>query len=76
MFLSALAALSILAMGTQAACRPMCCDAVVSSITPAGKVGLGCSPGGIDCGFSGQIQACCVRISPVGTQTGTGIGCE
>ncbi|KAK3837592.1 MAG: hypothetical protein JOS17DRAFT_368021 [Linnemannia elongata] len=76
MFLSALAALSFLAMEIQADCRPMCCDAVVPSISPSRKVGLNCSKGGLDCGFSGQIQACCGRISPFGQSSGTGIDCQ
>ncbi|EXU95005.1 hypothetical protein X797_011912 [Metarhizium robertsii] len=56
-------------------CRPMCCDALINSVSPGGEIGINCSPGGLDCGFSGQIDACCVRISPLGLKSGTGIGC-
>ncbi|PPQ68089.1 hypothetical protein CVT25_014252 [Psilocybe cyanescens] len=43
-------------------CQQFCCDAVVPSIRPAGNVGINCNRGGLDCGFSGQVQACCVRL--------------
>jgi hypothetical protein len=57
-------------------CRPMCCDAIVSSISPPGKIGLNCVLGGIDCSFSGQVDSCCIRFSPIGANSGTAIGCQ
>lgn len=54
-----------LALSVNAACQPMCCDAVVQSISPPGKIAIRCTQGGLDCGFSGQVYACCERLSPV-----------
>ncbi|KAF8060730.1 hypothetical protein FPV67DRAFT_1511284 [Lyophyllum atratum] len=57
-------------------CQPMCCSAVVPSTNPAGQVGLDCTPGGFDCGFSGLVTTCCSRLAPFGARTGTAIGCQ
>ncbi|OAA37223.1 hypothetical protein NOR_07239 [Metarhizium rileyi] len=57
-------------------CRGMCCDAIVDSVSPGGKIGIGCTPGGVDCGFHGQVNACCIRFTPIGVFSGSAVGCE
>ncbi|KAH6908766.1 hypothetical protein BKA70DRAFT_1426656 [Coprinopsis sp. MPI-PUGE-AT-0042] len=57
-------------------CAPYCCDAVVPSTQPVGFIGIKCFAGGIDCGFSGQIPACCQGIASPSSSGGTGIGCN
>jgi hypothetical protein len=48
------------------ACQPMCCAAVVASINPSGKIGIGCHPGGgEDCDFDKLLKTCCDRLVPV-----------
>lgn len=56
--------------------QQMCCDAVVPSSNPPGKIGIGCNIGGIDCGFAGQVTATCARLSPIGARQGTAVGCQ
>ncbi|KAI8070846.1 hypothetical protein BC940DRAFT_295708 [Gongronella butleri] len=58
------------------ASQQFCCDAVVQSQKPPGQIGINCFPGGIDCGFSGQVSATCASLSPIGAQHGTGVGCQ
>ena len=36
------------------------------TVTDHGNSGIGCSKGGIDCAFSGQIRADCEALNPVG----------
>lgn len=45
-------------------CQPSCCDVLVISDDKS-IIGINCTPGGIDCGFSGQITACCESINPL-----------
>jgi len=72
-FASAITALLLaLPLVAAAGCKPMCCDAVVASITPSGKFGIACTLGGIDCGFSLQIDACCTAL----TFGNNAIGCQ
>ncbi|KDR71303.1 hypothetical protein GALMADRAFT_102704 [Galerina marginata CBS 339.88] len=68
--------LSIPLMAVAQQCRPMCCDAVVQSVLPPGKVGINCQVGGIDCPFSGQVRACCATVVPLGGIRGTGVLCQ
>uniref|UniRef100_A0A8H7Y4F7 Hydrophobin n=1 Tax=Psilocybe cubensis TaxID=181762 RepID=A0A8H7Y4F7_PSICU len=54
-------------------CKPLCCDAVVPSARSNGNVGLNCTPVGIvECGFNGQVDACCTRVVPSEAFKGTG----
>ncbi|EDQ99270.1 uncharacterized protein LACBIDRAFT_316802 [Laccaria bicolor S238N-H82] len=73
-FASTIAAvlLTIPFMTGAAACSPACCDIIVNSVEPAGTSGISCTPGGIDCGFVGQITACCQSVNPL---TRIGIKC-
>ncbi|PPQ87624.1 hypothetical protein CVT25_005809 [Psilocybe cyanescens] len=48
---------------TAAACIQVCCDALVQGVRPPGITGINCTPDSIgDCGFGGQVNACCARI--------------
>ncbi|EFY91073.1 hypothetical protein J3459_011906 [Metarhizium acridum] len=58
-------------------CRSVCCDAIVPSIFPSGRVGINCHWDELlDCGFSGQVDSCCEAIVPFGVKDGTGIRCS
>ncbi|KAF9554798.1 hypothetical protein CPC08DRAFT_821459 [Agrocybe pediades] len=73
----ALQAVLPLAMGAalaEQACKPVCCDAIVPSANPQGKIGINCSEGGFDCGFGLQVNGCCARV--LQGPTHTGIGCQ
>ncbi|PPQ81382.1 hypothetical protein CVT25_015903 [Psilocybe cyanescens] len=37
---------------------------------------VNCSAGGLDCGFHGQVTACCVRFGSLGATSGAAIGCQ
>ncbi|KAK3810890.1 MAG: hypothetical protein J3Q66DRAFT_287290 [Benniella sp.] len=74
--LSATMAFNFMMMANAQETRPFCCDATIPSVNPPGKVGIGCTPDGIDCGFAGQVQAQCVRLSPIGASVGTAVGCQ
>ncbi|KAJ6522450.1 hypothetical protein B0H19DRAFT_1277331 [Mycena capillaripes] len=56
-------------MVTAQKCRPVCCDAIVLDVDSQ-KVGIHCTSGGLDCGFTGQVAACCKIIVPIGEHTG------
>lgn len=55
-------------------CKPSCCDVLVMGDDNS-IVGINCSEGGIDCGFSGQITACCESINSL-TNTKIGNNCK
>ncbi|KAI7826176.1 hypothetical protein BC939DRAFT_447146 [Gamsiella multidivaricata] len=61
LFLSVLAVVSCLMMGTSG--EPACCDAVVPSSSPSGKIGLFCFRGGLDCAFSRQVTTDCEHFT-------------
>jgi hypothetical protein len=46
----------------QSGCQPACCDVLAVSDDKS-IIGIDCTPGGIDCAFSGQITACCGSIN-------------
>ncbi|KAJ7880822.1 hypothetical protein B0H13DRAFT_1891632 [Mycena leptocephala] len=50
-----------------------CCD-VVFATADSQKLGLNCSPGGIDCGISGQVTACCESIQRLTKGSGESLG--
>ncbi|KDR67484.1 hypothetical protein GALMADRAFT_1076623 [Galerina marginata CBS 339.88] len=54
-----------------AACQPMCCDAIVASLSPPGHLGINCHAGGLYCDYEGQVAACCARL----TSALNAIGC-
>jgi hypothetical protein len=41
---------------------PSCCDVLVRGYDNSG-VGINCTPGGIDCAFSGQMTATCDSVN-------------
>ncbi|TEB27748.1 hypothetical protein FA13DRAFT_1691165 [Coprinellus micaceus] len=53
-------------------CSPACCNVLVKGADDS-TVGLTCTPGGIDCGFSGQVTACCETVN---TLTSVGHNCR
>ncbi|PPQ87108.1 hypothetical protein CVT25_000925 [Psilocybe cyanescens] len=61
----------------KAACRQVCCDALVQGVRPAGNTGINCSPDDTgDCFFGGQLLTAMTWIqAPNGAQRGTGTDC-
>ncbi|KFY38186.1 hypothetical protein V495_06703 [Pseudogymnoascus sp. VKM F-4514 (FW-929)] len=47
-------------------CKPVCCDLLVKAHDNS-LDGVSCSPGGVDCAFTGQLTACCALLIPGST---------